>query len=95
MQTYESKGVQDSHEFAALLLEKLPPVIAREKVEELTGGIVTGKTLANADAQKDPDKQGPEVAYRVGRKVVYSSASLVDWIVGRFPIRRIANLKTL
>lgn len=95
MPTYETKGAQDAQEFAALLLESLPAVVAREKVEELTGGVVSMKTLANADAQKDPAKQGPPVAYRVGRKVVYSSASLVSWLVERYPVRRLENLKTL
>lgn len=81
----------DAQEFASLLLAKLPPVIAREDVQRQLGGLITMKTLANADS----GGRGPAVSYRVGRKVVYRTDSLVDWIVGELGVRRIANLKTL
>ena len=49
------------------------------------------QTLNNADSAG----VGPEVAYRVGRKVVYKTDSLLSWIVDRYGVKRIANLKTL
>jgi len=80
-----------AQELADLLIAKLPPVIARERVSHYLGGIVDGKTLANADS----DGKGPDIAWRAGRKVCYRTDSLVSWVLGRFEIRRIANLKTL
>ena len=44
------------------LAGELPPFIARADVERHLGGMVSGKTLSNADARGD----GPEVAYAVG-----------------------------
>lgn len=81
----------DAAEFVALLSERLPPVIARDEVERALGGIVAMQTLTNADSQG----KGPEVAYRIGRRVAYRTDSLVRWIVERFGVSRIANLKTL
>lgn len=81
----------DASEFVTLLVDKLPPVIARMDVERQLGGLITRQTLANADAVG----KGPEVAYRVGKKVVYRTDSLVAWIVSSLGVSRIANLKTL
>jgi len=80
-----------AEELADLLIAKLPPVIARERVSHFLGGLVDGKTLANADS----DGVGPDISWRAGRKVCYRTDSLVSWLVERFKIRRIANLKTL
>jgi len=82
---------QDAQEFMELLSGSLPPVIAREEVAQRLGGIIAKQTLANADARGI----GPEVVYRVGRKVAYRTDSLLSWIVARYGVRRIANLKTL
>jgi len=84
-------AAQDAQEFVNLLAEKLPPVLARKHVERALGGIVAVQTLTNADNQGT----GPEVAYRLGRSVVYRTDSLLGWLVERFGVRRIANLKTL
>ncbi len=81
----------DAQEFIQILSAALPPVIARKKVEKLLGGIVSMQTLNNADSTG----AGPEVAYRVGRSVAYRTDSLLQWIVERFGVSRIANLKTL
>lgn len=78
-------------EFLELLAERLPPVVARKDVERVLGGVVAMQTLTNADSEGN----GPEVAYRVGRSVVYRTDSLLDWIADRFEIRRIINLKAL
>jgi len=82
---------KDSKEFLELLAERLPPVVARKDVERILGGVIASQTLNNADAKGE----GPEVAYRVGRSVVYRTDSLLAWIAGKFEIRRIVNLKAL
>jgi len=79
----------DEQEFVATLTSALPPVIARKEVVRFLGGLVAPKTLANADDSGD----GPEVAYKVGRAVAYRTDSLVAWVVGKFGVARIPNVK--
>lgn len=76
-------------EFIRALADELPPFIARTDVERHLGGIVKGKTLSNADARGE----GPEVAYAVGRKVVYSRESLLQWLSRNFAVHRLAAIK--
>lgn len=79
-------------EFRQLLLNKLPPVVARKDVERQLGGVVSMKTLANADSSG----KGPLGAYMVGRSVVYPAESLVRWIIESFGVARLrANIKEL
>lgn len=82
----------DEQEFIQTLTTALPPVIARKEVSHFLGGIVSPHTVKNADIAGT----GPEVAWRVGRKVAYKTESLLLWIVG-LPggISRLQNLKTL
>lgn len=80
---------EHKREFLEALGFELPLYIARSDVERLLGGIVTGKTLANADARGN----GPEVAYVVGRKVVYTRAALLDWLAANFTVVRLANVR--
>ena len=81
-----------AEEFRQLLLNKLPPVIAREDVESQIGGVISMKTLANADSSG----KGPMGAFRVGRKVVYPTEALVSWIIDAMGVDRIkANVKEL
>lgn len=74
-------------EFRQLLLSKLPPTIARKDVERQLGGIITPKTLANADSLGD----GPMGAFQVGRNVVYPTESLVNWLIGTMGVSRLKN----
>ena len=79
-------------EFRQLLLGSLPPVIARKDVERQLGGIVTMKTMCNADTSG----HGPMGAYRLGRSVVYPTAALVDWLIQRMGVERFrANITEL
>ncbi len=78
-------------DFINTLVASLPPVIARKDVRRFLGGVVSPQTLSNADAAG----VGPAVAYRVGRTVIYRTESLAKWVVERFGVVRIANLKTL
>lgn len=85
------KLTPEEEEFMNTLISNLPPVIARKEVSRYLGGMVATQTLSNADSAGI----GPEVAYRVGRVVTYRTESLARWIVDRFGVVRIANLKTL
>jgi hypothetical protein len=62
------------------LAERWPsPVVARTEMERFTGGAVKGRHLANLDSQG----KGPEGRLRVGRKIVYSVESVVDFLERR------------
>jgi len=60
------------------LTEKLPPIIARDHVEELLGGVIKSKTLANLDSLG----KGPK-SMRIGRKVAYLTEDLLEWLANR------------
>ena len=60
------------------LSSKLPPIIARDHVEALLGGVIGSKRLANLDSLG----QGPK-RMRVGRKVAYLTEDLLGWLEGR------------
>ena len=81
----------EEKEFIALLKPGLPPIIARREVERFLGGVVTGKTLKNADSAGD----GPVAAYRIGRGVAYETNSLLEWVVLRLGVVRLAHIKNL
>lgn len=78
---------EDRQTFLEALAAELPPFIARTEVASYLGGIVTGKTLSNADTKGI----GPKVAYAVGRKVVYSREALIAWLGENFSIQRLAG----
>ena len=54
-------------------------LVAREKIGEFTGGIISPKTIANLDATGE----GPNGRITVGRKVAYPVASLITWLESR------------
>jgi hypothetical protein len=60
------------------LIPKLPPIISRDHVEELLGGVISSKTLANLDSLGEGPKR-----MRMGRKVVYLTEDLLDWLESR------------
>lgn len=53
--------------------------VAREKVEEFSGGIINAKYLANLDSQGT----GIKDRIRIGRKIVYPVSSLISWLESR------------
>lgn len=63
-------------EFRNYLEESLPSLFPREKVAELTGGIISYRTMANIDFRK----VGPPTI-KVGRKVCYPKADFIEWAV--------------
>ena len=63
------------------LSEKLPPIISRDRIEKYLGGAITAKRLANLDSEGS----GPP-RFRVGRKVVYETPKLLEWLANRSEI---------
>ena len=63
------------------LIPKLPPLISRDHVETLLGGVISSKTLANLDSLGAGPKR-----MRVGRKVVYRTEDLLEWLAQRTTI---------
>ena len=53
-------------------------VVARTEIENFTGGMISGKYLANLDSEG----KGP-VRVTMGRKVGYPVKELVEWLRGR------------
>lgn len=54
-------------------------LVAREKVGEFSGGIISPKTIANLDATGE----GPKGRITVGRKVAYPVDLLIAWMESR------------
>lgn len=61
-------------------LDRLPPVIARKRVEQVLGGIVSRKTLSNDDSKG----RGPRVrlVQQTGgrQEISYDTASLLEYL---------------
>lgn len=55
------------------------PYVAREKIEEFTGGLITSKTMANLDSLGE----GPEGRITCGRKVAYAVLPYIEWLEER------------
>ena len=59
------------------LIEAWPsPLVAREKVDEFSGFVLNARTLANYDSRGT----GPKGRIKIGRKICYPVASLVEWM---------------
>jgi hypothetical protein len=61
------------------LYNTLPPILARQSIGKLTGGIIQPGTCANLDSLG----QGPEGRFRIGKKVCYSREAFCKWLEGR------------
>lgn len=80
----------DEKDFVQYLVGALPPIIGRAEVDRYLPGLVKPQTLAQADSAG----LGPEIAWKVGRKVAYRTDSLILWIVGRFGgVSRMVEIK--
>jgi len=53
--------------------------VARNKIGEFTGGMVTPGTMAVLDSKGE----GPEEKFLINRKICYSVASVIEWLEGR------------
>jgi hypothetical protein len=69
-----------SDHFFKMMKERWPSaIVARERVEDFTGGLINRRTLANLDSQGI----GPAIRIRCGRKVGYEINSFVAWLEER------------
>lgn len=58
-------------------------IVSRDEVGTFTGGAMRSKTLANLDSKGE----GPEGAFRVGRKIVYPVKNFVAWFERRAELK--------
>lgn len=86
-----ANNAKHKQEFLTTLANELPPFIARKEIEHFLGGMISAKYMSNIDAQGE----GPEVAYAVGRNVVYRRDSLLDWLGRKYSVQRLENIKSL
>ena len=70
--------MKDTQNALQVLLADLPPVIPREKIGVLLGGLYSPKYMAKLDSLG----QGPK-RFRLGKKVVYGKADLLEWLERR------------
>jgi len=71
-------------DFSALK-EASPPIISRQKAQELLGGMISAKTLQNLDSLGD----GPAVRVRMGGrkgKVGYPRNEFIAWVQERIQV---------
>lgn len=61
------------------LRSELPPTFARTEVDQLCGGIIASRTIANLQSLG----QGPGGAFRVGRKMCLQRDEFLDWLASR------------
>lgn len=63
----------------ARYLCRMPPFIARKRVDWFTGGAVSPRTLANADAYGT----GPRARQVINGNIVYPTEFLLEWLEGK------------
>jgi hypothetical protein len=62
------------------MAEKWPSsYVARKKISELTGGIISPKYLANLDCAG----KGPSKRIRIGGQIAYEIHALIEWLSSR------------
>lgn len=62
------------------LAQTAPEIITRNKLQEITGGLVTAKTLANIDCE---GTAGITPRLRLGNKVAYPKDAAIAWLKQR------------
>ncbi len=88
--TLKARLNDEEKEFIECLVSALPPIIGRAEVDRFLPGLVKPQTLAQADSAG----LGPEIAWKLGRKVAYKTDSLLLWLVGRYGgVTRMVDIK--
>lgn len=75
----ETNAMKIQSSFFAVLEKTLPAIFDRETASLALGGVLSPKTLSNADAQGT----GPEVRMKLGKKIVYERESFLLWLQTR------------
>lgn len=71
---------RDYRKYLESLKAKWPSgIVARTEVKGFSGGVLNSGTMANEDSRGT----GPEGAFMIGRKKVYTVDGLIDWMVKR------------
>lgn len=65
--------------FTAMLENWQSPLVAREKLMQFTGGLISPKYAANLDAQG----KGIQGRIRCGRKVAYPAVNVIEFLKSR------------
>jgi len=78
MRTYKNKitNLFGTDRFFDALEKELPPVFTRDAASKCMGGLLSAKTMSNADAMG----MGPSVRVRVGKKIAYERTSFMTWL---------------
>ena len=59
-----------------------PDCFTRKRAEELSGGGVDARTLANLDSLQE----GPQGRFKLGRKTMYLREPFLEWLRGRIKV---------
>lgn len=79
MSDYDARKDRLRQEFAEKLLQDLPPMIARKRVDWFSGGRVSPKTLANEDKLG----KGPAKRAMIGGEVCYPREEFVAYLLAK------------
>lgn len=82
---------QEEREWIDEWLPRLPMRVARGAVYEVLAGLIKPETLNRCDCVGD----GPPIRYTIGRKVIYDTKVLLEWIVRRYGLKAHLNLDRL
>ena len=61
------------------LSKTAPEILTRQKIQELTGGLISAKTLANLDSEG----KGITPRFRIGGKAAYSKDATIRFLKNR------------
>ena len=78
-QTFPNKGGQMNPVIKAMVDRWPSSLVARAEVKKFSGGVISGRYLANLDSAGE----GPPGAFRVGGKVAYPADRLAEWLESR------------
>lgn len=85
-------GLTDvQQEFFDVWQKELPPVIARESIGHLFGGLIKPSSLTS----KQSRGEGPDEAYRIGRKIAYKRDSFLLWFIKNHDISKLTRVADL
>lgn len=72
-------------DFMEALKRTLPPLVTRQELERLTGGLVKARTLANLDCAGN----GPSQRIRYGRKIAYERSIVLTWLAKHLEVKSV------
>lgn len=74
---HKNEGIKT---FMSKLEESLPILFDRETASNSLGGLLTTKSLCNADMKG----VGPKVKMKLGKKIVYERDAFLEWVEHKF-----------